>query len=336
MHVFDHSEALRGKTLVLTGATSGVGLITARKAARMGARLFLVARNGEALSRLCEELWAGGTDAGWAAADVGDAEQVKAAAAEAIARFGGFDAWVNIAGVAIYAPLLETPRDEHERLFRTNYWGVVNGAQAAMPHLRARGGSFITVGSVVSDLGTPMLGAYAASKHAVKGFIDSLRIEMIAERAPVSITLIKPSGIGTPLAEHARNHMGAAARIPPPAYDPELVADAIIHSVLNRRREIVVGGIGVLQILGAAWLPRLLDHVSAAITPLLRDPTRSPERWDNLFEAGDGGRARSHDQPGRKLSLYTAATLHRGATAAVGAALAGAAVAAVLFSRRRR
>lgn len=336
--MFTSIGSLSGKTLVITGATSGVGLVTARMAARAGARVFMIARNAEALTRVCEEIWAVGADAAWAVADVGDPDQVRAAAQEAISRFGGFDAWINVAGVAIYAPLLETPLDEHERLFRTNYWGVVNAAAAAIPHLKQHGGAFITVGSVVSDLGTPLLGAYAASKHAVKGFVDSLRIEMLAERAPVCVTLIKPSGVGTPLAEHARNHMGAAARVPPPAYAPELVAEAILHAVRNRRREIVVGGVGKLQILGATHLPALVDRISALIAPLLRDRSRPPERWDNLFEPGEDGRTRSRHQPSRRISLYTTATLHRGATAAtaVAGAVVGGVMLAALLTRRGR
>lgn len=333
--MFTSTGSLSGKTLVITGATSGIGLVTARMAARAGARVFMIARNAEALSHACEELWAEGVDAAFAVADVGDAEQVKAAAGEAISRLGGFDAWINVAGVAIYAPLLETPSEEHERLFRTNYWGVVNSAAAAMPHLKAHGGAFITVGSVVSEFGTPLLGAYAASKHAVKGFIDSLRIEMLAERAPVCITLVKPSGIDTPLNEHASNHMGAGARIPPPAYAPELVAEAILHAVKNRRREIVVGGAGRLQILGASWLPGLADRISALVAPLLRDRSRAPTRWDNLFEPGEDGRTRSRTEHGRRLSLYTAATLHRGLAAATGAALGGVLITALVLRRRR-
>lgn len=200
-------------------------------------------------------------------ADVGDAQALSAAADAAVAAFGPFDSWVHAAGVAIYAPLLETPADEHERLFRTNYWGVVNASRVAVPALRPRGGAFVVVGSVASDIGTPVLGAYAASKHAVKGFIDSLRIELLAERAPVSVTLVKPSGIGTPLAEHAANHQGAAAKVPPPAYSPEVAARAILHAVQHPRREIIVGGVGAFQRAGAILAPGLADRISSLVPP---------------------------------------------------------------------
>src|SRR5579875_2331699 len=117
------ARPIRGRVMVLTGATSGIGLVTARKAAAAGARLFLIARDGEALARTAEEIGALGAQVAWAVADVGDLDQVEAAAEAAVTRFGGSDVWENIAGVAIYADLLHTPRAEHERLFQTNYWG---------------------------------------------------------------------------------------------------------------------------------------------------------------------------------------------------------------------
>ena len=305
-------KPLDQQTLVITGASSGIGLATAEAAARRGARVFLISRNGEALAEICSTLTAAGGQAAFAAADVGDAEQLRAAAEVAIARFGSIDSWINVAGVAIYAPLLETPISEHERLFRTNYWGVVNAARIAVPLLRGHGGAFVTVGSVASDFGAPILGAYAASKHALKGFIDSLRIELIADCKTVSVTLIKPSGIGTPLAEHAANHMGAAARVPPPAYGPAVVARAILHAVQHPRREITVGGVGFVQTLVAAHSPRLSDWVSSFIPPLLKDGRRPANANSNLELPGTYGETRSAQEPSKPFSLYTGAALHPG------------------------
>jgi len=176
-----------------------------------GARFFLISRNGPALQAICDDIASDGGVAAFAVADVGDAQALSAAADAAVAAFGPFDSWVHAAGVAIYAPLLETPVDEHERLFRTNYWGVVNASRVAVPALRPRGGAFVVVGSVASDIGTPVLGAYAASKHAVKGFIDSLRIELLAERAPVSVTLVRPAG-----SARLSPNMRRTTRVPPP------------------------------------------------------------------------------------------------------------------------
>lgn len=183
-------KPLRDQVIVITGATSGIGLVTAREAARQGASAFLISRNAAALERQSAEIMrTSGVRAAFAAADVGDESQVLAAAARALEQFGRIDTWVNVAGVGIYAPLLDTPLHEHERLFRTNYWGVVNASRAAIKHLR--GGAFITVASVVADFGTPLRGAYAASKHAIKGYIDCLRVELLAERGKDSTARVR-------------------------------------------------------------------------------------------------------------------------------------------------
>jgi NAD(P)-dependent dehydrogenase (short-subunit alcohol dehydrogenase family) len=329
-------KPLSQQTLVITGASSGIGLVTARMAARAGAAVFLISRNGEILRRVCEGIEAQGGRAAFAVADVGDEAQLTAACEMAIARFGGFDTWVNVAGVAIASTLLSTPRDEHERLFRTNYSGVVNGCTLAVDHLRLRGGALITVGSVASEMGTPVLGAYAASKHAVKGFVDSLRIDLIAEAAPISVTLIKPSGIGTPLGEHSANHMGHAVKIPPPPYPPEAVAKAILAAATTTRREITVGGAGAFQMLAARLVPRSSDFLSSFVGPLLVDKTRPPNQRNNLFSAGDDGLERSPFETILPGSLQTALATHRRVAAWSLVALLAAVGATVLSQRERR
>jgi NAD(P)-dependent dehydrogenase (short-subunit alcohol dehydrogenase family) len=304
-------KPLRDQVIVITGASSGIGLVTAREAARQGASVFLISRNAEALEKQCGQMTRNGkARAAFAAADVGDESQVLAATERALEVFGRIDTWVNVAGVGIYAPLLATPLQEHERLFRTNYWGVVNASRAAIKHLR--GGAFITVASVVADFGSPLLGAYAASKHAIKGYIDCLRIELLAERVPIAVTLIKPSGIDTPFAEHAATYLPHAAKIPPPAYAPDLVAKAILFAAQHPRREITVGGVGALQIAGARFLPKLADHISAWFKPYLTDPARRPSGTNNLFTAGAGGRARSQREHALRHSIYTDAKLEGG------------------------
>jgi short-subunit dehydrogenase len=326
---------IRDQVIVITGASSGIGLVTAREAARRGARVFLISRNAEALARCCAELTqSDAARADFAVADVGDVSQLAAATEQALERFGRIDTWVNVAGVGIYAPLLATPLDEHERLFRTNYWGVVNASRVAIEHLR--GGAFITVASIVADFGTPLLGAYAASKHAVKGYVDSLRIELLSEGVPISVTLIKPSGIDTPFAEHAATHLPYAAKIPPPAYAPQAVAKAILFAAERPRREITVGGVGALQIAGARLLPQLADHLSVWIKPYLVDRTRGPSGTHNLYTAGKGGRERSARERAMKHSLYTEARLEGGwATKFIALGLAGLGLAYLVGVGRR-
>ena len=256
-------KPLDQQVMLITGASSGIGLVTAKAAAARGARVMLVARNRDALVEAVREIELAGGAAAFGVADVGDADQVRAAADEAVARFGRIDTWVNNAGVAIYAQLGDTPLDEHERLFRTNYFGVVNGCQAAIPLLKG-GGALITVGSITSDLPTPILSAYAASKHAAKAYVEALRMELHADGLPIAVTLIKPSGIDTPIGQHAANHgdgkgMQGEALVPPPVYAPELVADAILYAAEHVRRDITVGGVGRLQVLVGQHFPWLID-----------------------------------------------------------------------------
>lgn len=321
-------KPLAEQVILITGASSGIGLVTARMAAARGAQVMLVARDGDALVRIVREIEAAGGKADFATADVGDLRDVQRAASKAVERFGRIDTWVNDAGVAIYAKLVDTPMDEHERLLRTNYLGAVHGCLIAVEHLQRAGGALITVGSIVSDIPTPGMGAYAASKHAVKGYVDSLRIEIIADRLPISVTLIKPAGIDTPIAEHAANHLDGAALLPPPVYAPELVAEAILDAAQHPRRDVTVGGAGRMQVLAAQHFPGLLDRLGPTLLPWLRDPKRPATRTNNLTAPQDGGRERSHDQHGRSVSVYEAAGRHRLATATtVGAALGLAALA---------
>jgi short-subunit dehydrogenase len=325
-------KPLSQQVIVITGASSGIGLATARKAAKAGAKVLLVARNQEALKAACQEIAADGGVADFIVADVGEEAQVKAVVDKAGVRFGGFDTWVNDAGVGILALLADTPTDEHERLFKTNYWGTVFGSLAAVSYLRTRGGALINVGSVASDMPSPMFGAYVASKHAVKGFTDSLRIEMIAAKAPVSVTLIKPAGIGTPFGEHSANHTNGEARIPPPVYAPEIVADAILHCAQTVRRDMTVGGAGRQQVMMATHLPGLFDRVAGLIIPMLSDKAHAKTQSDNLHTSSEAGRAHGALSGGRSFSLYTAAQLHPRAAFGVGGI--GGLVAAAWVSAR--
>lgn len=325
-------KPLADQVIVVTGASSGIGLLTARCAAARGAKVLLVARDGDALARIVGEIVAAGGSADHAVADVGDEAAVHAAAAQAVARWGGIDTWVNAAGVAIYAPLLDTPGDEHERLFRTNYFGVVHGCRAAVPHLD-RGGALVTVASIVADFGAPLMGAYAASKHAVLGYVETLWMELAEAGRPIAVGVVKPSGIDTPIADHAANHVGGRARVPPPVYDPQLVADAILDLAESGRREVTVGGAGRAQALFAAHAPRLFERLAPKAAATFVDPTGNQPRPDNLFAPARDGAPRSAKQSGRRLSLYTAATRHRGATTLVIGALAGGVAWAV--ARRR-
>ncbi|CAO4172319.1 SDR family oxidoreductase [Methylorubrum populi] len=325
-------KPLRDQVIVITGASSGIGLATARMAARRGARVVLAARSGDVLSGVADEL---GARAVFLEADVGRREDVQAVADTAIDVFGGFDTWVNVAGLTVYGPLREITQEDHERLIKTNFWGTVNGSLVAAEHLRRRGGALINVGSIASDLAFPFQGLYAASKHAVKGFTDTLRMELIAEGAPVSVTLVKPASIDTPLPSRARNYMDCEPTLPPPIYPPREVAHAILHAAVHPQRDIFVGGGGKLFVMGKEFAPGAYDELAPAIIALQKR-ARPPENPKGaLHEPRGAGRERG-EAPiyVQRTSAYTRASLHPLATASVAAGLA--AMAAVMLSRRSR
>ena len=197
-----HLKPLEEQTIVITGASSGIGLVTARMAARNGAAVVLAARSGDSLQQLENEILQAGGEAAHVVADVSKVEDVAKIAEVAKENFGGFDTWVNNAGVSIYGKIEEIPIEDMRRLFDTNFWGLVYGSLEAAKHLRKFGGAIIQIGSEVGDRAIPLQGIYSASKHAVKGFTDAFRMELEKEGAPISVTLIKPAAIDTPYPHH--------------------------------------------------------------------------------------------------------------------------------------
>ncbi|RYY12799.1 MAG: SDR family NAD(P)-dependent oxidoreductase, partial [Alphaproteobacteria bacterium] len=181
-------KKLSKQTVVLTGGTSGIGLVTARMLARRGAKLFLIARNEDALRTIRDEIRAGGGQAEYAVADVADKSALDGAAARAVEVFGGFDTWINDAGAFIYGRLDTVTLDDQRRLFDVTYWGTVYGSLIAASRLKHTGGAIINVGSVLGEIAIPYQGAYCASKFALKGFTEAFRREAEAERHPISIT----------------------------------------------------------------------------------------------------------------------------------------------------
>jgi len=322
-------KKLRQQVIVLTGATSGIGLVTARLAAARGARLVLIARNVDALKKLNEELGGRTNAVVTVTADVADEKALRIAAATAIDTFGGFDTWINNAGVSIYGMLEDVPHDDSRQLFETNFWGVVNGSIIAAEHLRERGGALINVGSTLSDRAIPIQGMYCASKHAVKGFTDALRMELEADGAPISVTLIKPAAIDTPYKDHARNYLGVQPENPPPVYAPDIVAETILHCAENSVRDVFVGAGGkALSALGD-YAPRLTDRIMAStmIEMQKSDRPQIGQQSDGLYSSTDSSLRERGGYSGHvaESSLYTKAVLHPLATGALIAIGLGAA-----------
>ena len=251
-------KPLDQQVMVITGASSGIGLCTALLAAEKGAGVVLAARSGETLEAVVKQLTEAGHEAIAMPTDVGDREQLQNLAAAAIQRFGRIDTWVNDAGVAIYGKLDQVSESDSRRLFDTNFWGVVNGSLVALPYLRESGGALINIGSEVSDAVVPFQGMYSASKHAVKGFTDALRVEVEQlDEAPVSITLIQPTAVNTPYPQHARNYMAQEPKLPSPMIDPHRVAEAILEAATEGGRDVTVGAMAKLDTTVSKLLPSL-------------------------------------------------------------------------------
>ncbi len=316
-------KPLSEQVAVVTGATSGIGLATARALARGGAKVVLVARGEADLRQVCGEIVAAGGEASYAVADVGSREAVQAAADYAVKTFGGFDTWVNVAGLTIYGTLREVSEADNRRLVETNLWGTVHGSLIAAEHFRSHGGgTIINTGSVASDLAFTRQGMYVASKHAVKGFTDALRMELIEEGAPITVTLLKPNSIDTPLPNRARNYMDREPMLPPPVYPPDEVAYAVAACAVRPCRELVVGGGGVPLILFRRLFPSLYDRIGPAITFFERRGV-APRNPEGALHAPQRSGVERGEQPGyvMRTSLYTRAVLNPGKTAAVTAAL---------------
>jgi short-subunit dehydrogenase len=329
-------KRLSDQVLVITGASSGIGLTTAELAAREGARVVLTARSESELGNATEWIRRSGGRAVYVTADVTDPWQIEDVARRAVEEFGGIDTWVNNAGVGMYGRLIDQPLDEKRKIFDASFWSVVHGCRAALPHLRERGGVIINIGSQTSDRAAPLLGIYSAAKHAVKGYTDALRMELEHDRVPVWVSLIKPGPIDTPFPQHAANFMEREPKHAPPVYPPEEVAFAILKCAQRPIREVTVGGVPRLQGAIAAIAPRLVDlFMEQQLWNQVQSdrPAYSP---DSVYQPSghDYGTRRGH-QPGHVMqsSAYTRAALSDVARAAPLIAI-GAAVAAAVVANR--
>jgi NAD(P)-dependent dehydrogenase (short-subunit alcohol dehydrogenase family) len=316
------------QVMVITGASSGIGLVTARMAARQGAQVVLAARNRADLSAAVEQIRAAGGRAIHVVADVADPAQVEEIANTAVRELGRIDTWVNNAGVSMYGRIMQVSVEDMRRQFDVLYWGQVYGSRTAVPHLARRGGALVNVTSALADRAIPLQGNYCAAKHAIKAFTDSLRMELEAEGAPISVSLVKPSSIDTPFFQKARTYLGVEPQPMPPVYAPEIVARAILSCAQRPRRDLITGGMGKLLEL-SVLAPRAIDRYMER-TQFASQQTDQPVaegRKDNLYQPveHDGGeRGSTWKGRTRMRSAYTSASMRRGITGRIGAAFATA------------
>ncbi len=283
------------QVIVITGASSGIGLTTALMAAQQGAKLVLVARSDETLDEIRAGIEKAGGEAAVVTADVAERGALEDAAKLAVERFGRIDTWINNAGVSIYGRLDEVEDADNRRLFETNFWGTVYGSLAALPYLKRQGGALINVGSEVSDAVVPLQGMYSASKHAVKGFTDALRVEIeLLDKAPVEVVLIQPTAVDTPYPEHAANYMELEPKLPTPMIRPEQVADAILEAAVEGGRDIKVGAMSKMNTLTSKLAPSLADRMSAKQADRQQRDTPERDPQGALYRASEDGRTHGH------------------------------------------
>ncbi|WP_042224637.1 SDR family oxidoreductase [Oceanobacillus manasiensis] len=329
-------KRLDEQVIVITGASSGIGLVTARMAAEKGAKIVVAARNEQALSKLVTELREKGTSAIYVKADVGNEEDINRIAEAAINEFGRFDTWVNNAGVSIFGHAMDVEIKDMKRMYDTNFWSVVYGTRVAVRHYKERGvpGSLINIGSLFGDRGTVIQSSYASSKFAVHGWTESIRMELEKENAPVSVTLIHPGRIDTPYNEHARSYLDKQPAHREMVYPPEAVAEAILYAAENQKRDMYIGSQAKIIALLGSFFPRFTDKfMEVFLYPTQHDNRPSNPRQESaLYHAGYGLHERgTNDGWMRSSSLYVKASKHPVLTS-----LIATGVGALIFSAGRR
>lgn len=306
-------KPIADQVVVITGASSGIGLATAQLAARRGARVVLSGWDEEALERAAAELRAEGHRAVAAPADVTDAAALHRVADMAIASYGRIDAWINNAGIHIFGEVMETSEEDMRRIVDVNYWGVVHGSLAAIPHLARSGGALLNMASVLSSRSVPLQGIYTASKHAVKAITDALRVELEHRGAPIAVTMIAPSAIHTPIVEHSKNLRHERAQLPFPLYDPEVAARAIVRACEKPRREVIIGGAGFVAVTAEKLFPNLTDRMMELFFFRMQRARGEHREVDALHAPPDDPTPRVRSEDRRLVlrhSVYTWATFH--------------------------
>ncbi|MER7333191.1 MULTISPECIES: SDR family oxidoreductase [unclassified Micromonospora] len=331
------------QTVVVTGASAGVGRAVARRYAERGARLALLARGEAGLAaaeRDCRER--GASEVCAYRVDVADADAVQWAADDVAHRSGGIDVWVNNAMVSVFAPAWEIPAPEFRRVTEVNYLGTVHGTLAALRHMRARGrGAIVQVGSALAYRGIPLQSAYCASKHAIQGFNDSLRAELLHDCPGVKLSMVQLPAINTPQFSWVRTRMPRHPQPVPPIFAPEVAAKAIVWAADHGPRELNVGGPTWRARLGDILAPGLLDRKLArdGYDSQQTETPVDPATWrDNLDRPGDDEQDRGAEGVFTYRARTRSAALWVGThkPAVSGLALAGLALALTALTRRLR
>jgi NAD(P)-dependent dehydrogenase (short-subunit alcohol dehydrogenase family) len=317
--------------VVITGASAGVGRATVRRFASDGARIALIARGKERLEATAREVEAAGGEALVIPCDVADAGGMESAAARTEERFGPIDIWINNAMTSVFAEVTEVTAEEYRRVSEVNYLGYVHGTLSALRRMIPRDrGRIVQVGSALAFRGIPLQAAYCATKHAIEGFTDSLRAELIHNNSRVKVHSVHLPAINTPQFEWVLSRLPKRAQPVPPIFQPEVAAEAIHWAVRSERAVLYVGMPTVKTVLGQRVAPRLLDHYLArtGYDGQQTDEPR-PDRDGNLWEPVDGdfaARGRFNDRARDRSGQFWASRNRHWLALAGGAVLAAAGV----------
>jgi NAD(P)-dependent dehydrogenase (short-subunit alcohol dehydrogenase family) len=319
----------KSKVVVITGASAGVGRATVREFAKYGASIGLLARDRDRLESARREVEELGGRALVLPTDVADSDQVEAAALQVEEAFGPIDVWVNVAMVSVLSPVKEMTADEYRRVTEVTYLGYVYGTLTALRRMLPRDrGIIIHVGSALAYRSIPLQSAYCGAKHAIQGFTESLRSELIHDGSHVRVTIVQLPAVNTPQFNWIKTRMPRHPQPVPPIYQPEVIARAIVWSADHNRRELTVGVSAVKAIIGDKFIPGALDHYLAWIgynAQQTNEPI-NPNRPNNLYDAvpGDYGAHGEFDCQARNVSVQLWLNMYRGWLALFGVGIAAA------------
>jgi NAD(P)-dependent dehydrogenase (short-subunit alcohol dehydrogenase family) len=306
------------QVVVITGASAGVGRATARAFARKGARIGLLARGQAGLDGAARNVRNLGGEALAIPTDVADANAVEAAAEAVEGKFGAIDTWINDAMCSVFSPVKEMTADEFKRVTEVTYLGYVYGTLAALKRMLPRDhGVIVQVGSALAYRGIPLQAAYCAAKHAIQGFCDSLRCELLHDKSNVRVTMVQMPALNTPQFGWVKSRLPRKAQPVPPIFQPEIAAEAIVYAAENNRREVYVGMPTVEAIIGDKIAPGLLDHYLAATcvdaqqTSEPADPKQPNNLWEPVDAEHDHGAHGTFDKRSSRFSLQLWANKHR-------------------------
>ena len=332
------------QVVVVTGATAGIGRATAQAFAARGARVALVARGAEGLAAVARDVERGGGTALQIPTDVANHAQVQAAAERAEAELGPIDVWVNVAFTSVFAPFTQIEPEEFRRVTDVNYHGYVYATMAALRLMLPRDrGTIVQVGSALAYRGIPLQTAYCGSKHAIQGFHESLRTELLHKKSGVHVTMVQMPAVNTPQFSWVLSRLPKQAQPVPPIYQPEVAANAVLYAADHpRRREYWVGGSTVATLAANAVAPGLLDRYLArtGVSSQQTDQPHDPHQPANLWEPADGQGGRDFgahgvfDDTSTDRSLQLWASHHHGLIAGALTAGLGVGIRALLGRRR--